>query len=305
MSKARRSISIMSASDSVPESPPVSIGMPVFNSAAWIEESVESILAQSFGDFELIISDNASTDGTLAICERFAAADPRIRLLRNSRNIGANRNYLATLAAARGKYFKWASSNDWCAPTFLEKCIAVLEADPSAVLAYPRASLFERALSDARAYDDDFELLDHRPAMRLIALMNTIRLNNAMNGVVRRQALLDVSTMGSHMGADIVLMAELALKGKFVLLSDRLFCRRMSRETATRFKSAREAELHLVPSAREPLRWQYWRFHWALLRSSASVEFLSRDWFQVVTYALRAFVWSRSKLAQDAVQAIR
>ena len=70
------------AHDSARDAPTVSVGMPAYNSAAWIESAIESILAQSFRDFELIISDNASTDATLALCEKYASVDSRIRLLR-------------------------------------------------------------------------------------------------------------------------------------------------------------------------------------------------------------------------------
>jgi glycosyltransferase involved in cell wall biosynthesis len=285
--------------------PKVSIGMPAYNSAAWIEKSIESLLAQSFGDFELVISDNASTDRTYAICEAFARLDPRIRLLRNPENLGANRNYLATLAAARGVYFKWASSNDVCGVAFLEKCVAALDGNPAAVLVCPRTSLFEDALDFAQPYAQDLELNEEEPAVRFISLFNKMALNNAMNGLIRKDALVRVSVMGSHMGADIALMAELALMGKFLLLDDRLFYRRMSEETATKLKSTREAEQHLVPTASGLLKWQHWLFHWALLRAARSTPFLSRDWFRVCHYGLRAIVWSRSKLAQDLWYAIR
>lgn len=279
--------------------------MPVFNSRRWIEEAVGSILAQTFSDFELIISDNASGDDTVAICERLAAQDRRIILLRNPTNLGANRNYLATLAAARGTYFKWASSNDFCAPAFLEHCVKALDADPEAVLVCPRTALFESSILQAEPYDRDTELLDANPGERFVRLFTSMALNNAMNGLMRRQALTSLASMGSFSGADIVYMAELALKGKFLVHPERLFFRRMSREAATKLKSPREAERHLVPDARGPLQWQSWRFHFGLLRAARSVPALSSDWFRVINHGLRALVWSRRALAGDAVNALR
>jgi glycosyltransferase involved in cell wall biosynthesis len=94
------------------DAPTVTVGMPAYNAAPWIGASIESILGQSFRDFELVISDNASTDATFAICQRYASADARVRVIANPHNIGANRNYVAVLRASRGRYFKWASSND-------------------------------------------------------------------------------------------------------------------------------------------------------------------------------------------------
>jgi glycosyltransferase involved in cell wall biosynthesis len=101
--------------------------MPVFNGGAYLRESLDSILGQSFGDFDLVISDNASTDGTEDICRGYSALDRRIRYIRQPRNLGATANYNTVFGEARGKYFKWASSNDKCCPGFFEKCIRVLE----------------------------------------------------------------------------------------------------------------------------------------------------------------------------------
>lgn len=293
------------AQDATPRTPLVSIGMPTYNSAAWLEASINSILAQSFGDFEFIISDNASSDATMAICERHAGADARIRLLRQPENRGANENYLATLRAARGAYFKWASSNDICAPTFIERCLEALERDSTVVLAYPRSSLFDESVELAQPYDRDIELLANEPAERFMGLQNRMALNNAMNGLIRREALLRASILGNFLGADLILMTELSLLGKFQLLDDRLFFRRMSAGAATRYKTAREVEQHHVPSARAPLRWQRWRYHVALLRATRLVRFASRDWFRTVDYALRSFVWFRKELAAETLQSLR
>lgn len=285
--------------------PLVSVGMPVYNSAEWLEASIESILGQSLRDFELIVSDNGSSDATVAICERYARADARIRLLRSVANRGANVNYMAVLRAARGRYFKWASSNDICAPTFVEKCVAALDRDSTAVLACPRSSLFEAAIESAQPYDRDLELLAAEPAERFIGLHSRMALNNAMNGVIRREALLRASSLGNFLRADLVLMAELALLGKFLLLDDRLFYRRMSASSTTRFRTAREVEQHHVPSARAPLRWQRWRYHIALLRAVRLVRFPSRDWLRTANYSLRTFVWFRKELAVEALQSLR
>jgi glycosyltransferase involved in cell wall biosynthesis len=285
--------------------PAVSVGMPVYNSAEWIEEAVRSILDQSFDDLELIISDNASTDDTFAICERLARTDRRIRLLRNARNLGANRNYLAVLHAARGAYFKWASSNDVCAPTFIEKCVAALKRDRDAVLACPRTWLMEEGTATAQPYDRDIEITSPDPAARFMAVLKTMALNNLFNGVVCRSALGEVATLGSHMCADVALMAELALKGKFLLVDERLFYRRMTARAATKFKSAREVEQHLVPQARKPLQWQHWRFHLALLRGAVRSAPVGRSWFDATGYALRALLWSRHELAGDVRRAMQ
>ena len=104
--------------------PKVSIGLPVYNGERYLREALDSILGQTFRDFELIICDNASTDETAAICADYAARDPRIRYHRQTHNIGATANFNHTFELARGAYFKWAAHDDVLAPTWLEKCVA-------------------------------------------------------------------------------------------------------------------------------------------------------------------------------------
>src|SRR5436190_10934974 len=106
--------------------PRVSVGIPVYNGERFLKGAIDSLLSQRFTDFEILISDNASTDGTQAICEEYVANDQRVSYFRQRTNIGApgNWNYVAKLA--RGTYFKWASANDECDPRMLDQCVAVL-----------------------------------------------------------------------------------------------------------------------------------------------------------------------------------
>ena len=101
--------------------PNVSIGMPVFNGEKYIKEAIDSLLAQTFDDFELVISDNASTDGTSAICEQYAKKDSRIIYFRQNVNLGAAKNFSFVLKEATGKYFMWAASDDVWHSNWLEK----------------------------------------------------------------------------------------------------------------------------------------------------------------------------------------
>jgi glycosyltransferase involved in cell wall biosynthesis len=284
--------------------PAVSIGMPAYNSEAWIASAIESMLNQSFGDFELIISDNASTDATYSLCERYARVDARVRLYRNPQNVGANRNYLAVLKRARAPYFKWASSNDVCAPTFIEKCVRALERDASAVLAFARTALFESDISHAQLYERDLELMADAGSERYIELCQTMGLNNSFNAVIRLDALRSAGPLGNFQGADIVLMAELAMMGKFLVIPEVLFFRRMSREAATKLKAAREVDQHIEPDIRRPLKWQYWRFYFALLRAYARQQSLTLDSLRTFFYILKQLRWSSHVLASDVRHAL-
>ena len=114
--------------------PRVSIGLPVFNGERYLVSTIDSILAQRFTDFELIVSDNASTDRTGEICRDYAHRDPRVRYFRNERNLGVGPNYDGCFHRARGTYFKWASNDDLLAPTYLLKAVASLVSSPDAEL---------------------------------------------------------------------------------------------------------------------------------------------------------------------------
>src|SRR5579862_8869612 len=158
------------------KSPEVSIGMPAHNSAATIGAAIESILVQTYSDFELIVSDNASTDATRDVVNALARQDSRIRYERQPVNAGVNTNYSRVFRGARGRYFKCASSSDFCAPTFVERCLEVLEQRPDAVLAAPRTRLFEGEPTNFHEYAYDIEILDDAPSQRFKRLVSTLRL---------------------------------------------------------------------------------------------------------------------------------
>lgn len=114
--------------------PTVSIGLPVFNGERFLARALDSLLAQTFRDFEVIVSDNASTDQTEQIGRAYAARDQRILYFRNSTATGAAKNFNRAFELSAGKYFKWMSHNEWLAPRYLEQSIAAMETDPSVVL---------------------------------------------------------------------------------------------------------------------------------------------------------------------------
>lgn len=119
----------------VSEQPLVSIGMPVYNGEAFVETALRALLAQDYPRLEIVISDNASTDGTEAICRRLVAEDPRLRYERNATNIGAMPNFMRVLQQANGPYFMWAAHDDLWNPRFVSLLVAALRAHPEAVLA--------------------------------------------------------------------------------------------------------------------------------------------------------------------------
>ena len=114
----------------MPLCPMLTVGMPVYNADRFLAKALDSVLGQSFADFELLISDNASTDRTEAICREYAGRDRRIRYFRNERNMGAGWNFRRVYSMANGKYYKQAAHDDFCEPAFFETCIDALQREP-------------------------------------------------------------------------------------------------------------------------------------------------------------------------------
>src|SRR5581483_5806722 len=121
----------------------VSLAMPVYNGERYIEETLRSLLAQDFKDFELIITDNASSDRTEEICRQFAAREPRIRYVRNERNLGAAANYNLGLSLATGEYFKWCAHDDLLSPNCIGALVSALDRTSGAVLAFPKTECID------------------------------------------------------------------------------------------------------------------------------------------------------------------
>ncbi len=199
--------------------PRVSIGMPVYNGARFVAEALDSLVRQSFGDFELIVSDNASTDGTREICERYAKEDPRIRYHRQPRNIGGSPNFNFLYARARAEYFKWAPHDDVLRPDFLEACVEALDRDPAAVLCQ---SLLEYIDEDGRSlgvYDSNLRGTESDdPARRFAAAVLLPHGCYEVMGLFRTRALAGSLLIGSFHGNDRALVAEMALRGRFAQL---------------------------------------------------------------------------------------
>jgi glycosyltransferase involved in cell wall biosynthesis len=268
------------------DTPEVSVGLPVYNGEQYLYEAVQSILDQAFTDFELIISDNASTDRTGEICLELANRDKRIRYIRQKKNIGAIRN------------FKWAAANDRIERTMLEKCVDVLRREDEIVLCYGRTSLIDAAGMAMGLYAHDLSVEQARPSERFICVRNRMNLNNAMNGLIRRDSLMRTRLGRLYPDGDMIMMAELALAGSFRLLPDVLLYRRMDVGAASRFLSERELRVFLDPdSANKGLA--VWRRHldccWSVLRARIAWK----EKLLALDFAARSAFWDRRALWSD------
>jgi glycosyltransferase involved in cell wall biosynthesis len=258
------------------ERPLVSIGLPVYNGAPFLRGAIESLLGQSYTNLELLISDNASTDGTAAIASEYAARDSRVRYFRQPSNIGAPRNWNFVGTRARGHYMKWASANDYCDTAMFAACIGVLEADPRVVLCYGTTRLVDETTGAVQPFNGDVSLTDERPSTRLSRLWEEMKLNNAINGLIRMDVLRRTGLIRPYAGGDLVLMAELAMAGKFVLLPDPLLFRRVGARTLSSSLSDVELREFLDPqeksgSAQHRVRMTFDNFA-SVLRATISLR---------------------------------
>ena len=215
--------------------PTVTIGLPVFNGERYLAEAIESILAQSYADFELIISDNASNDGTSEICMRYAAVDRRVRILRHDVNVGGAANFNGVFGAARGRYFKWAAHDDVLHRDNLARTLATLEAAPDAVAVHSRVELIGAA--GERLGDDPFPLRcvdSPRPSERFADLVLTPHWNLWTYALMRANVLAQTDLLAPYTSSDRVLLAHLALLGRFIELPDVLLFFRDQPERASK-----------------------------------------------------------------------
>lgn len=237
--------------------PKVTIGLPVYNGATYLAAALDSILGQTFRDFELVISDNASTDATADICRAYAAKDGRITYLRQDHNLGAGPNHNFCARRAETEYFRWASHDDLMEPEYLARCVAVLDANPDAVLCHSRT----RIIGDkGETFAVHLAGLDApRASDRFAAVILKPHWCVEMFGVIRTRALQRTNLMSSYFGGDKTLLAELALLGRFLHVPEPLF---VNRDHAGRSLRAvpfhKRQEFHDTGNARRRVT------HWAL-----------------------------------------
>jgi glycosyltransferase involved in cell wall biosynthesis len=223
--------------------PMVSVGLPVYNGETYLRQVLDSVLSQTFGEFELVISDNASTDGTEKICLEYAAADPRIRYHRQSQNRGITWNFRQVVLLSAGRYFLWTSHDDLLASNYIERCVEVLEGDPSVVLCYSNSIYVDEAGNrfEPKQQLEFDQTSPHQRFRRLIGLSHNCV---ALFGVIRSDVLKKTSIHGDFADGDRCVLVELGLQGNYHRIREPLF---FHREYAGRFT-------HQYPSRQERTR---------------------------------------------------
>jgi glycosyltransferase involved in cell wall biosynthesis len=207
--------------------------MPVYNGEQFIEEALTSLLAQTYQDFELLISDNASTDRTSEICRDYASRDSRIRYRRNDRNLGFAKNQNSVIEHANGEYFLLTHHDDVRLPTYLERTLEVLDGDPGVVVCYTTTRDIDARGQFLPRRDPELRVDSEDQVARFRDIIRMDHICEADFGLTRLSALRETRLHGDYADSDRVLLAELLLRGRFHRLSDCLFHRRAHANQST------------------------------------------------------------------------
>ena len=256
----------------------VSIGLPVYNGARFLSQALESLLGQSYRNIELIISDNASTDATREICQSYASLDRRVRHSRLTENIGGVPNHNRVFEAAKGEYFMWSSHDDLWAPTYVEKCVAALEEDRGAVLAYSKARVIDERGETKRVLEVQHTANSPRPADRFREFTALSSILEASYGVMRLSVARRTAGLPPHPGNDRLFLAELALYGRFVQVLEHLYMRRDHDDRSVKvYSTLRERYAWIAPREARKRRFPYWGYLAGYTSAASRVPLSLRD----------------------------
>jgi len=281
--------------------PRVSIGLAVYNGENFLAKAIESILAQTFTNFELILSDNASTDGTEAICRSYAARDQRIRYHRNPENIGGANNENQTFRMARGEYFRWAAHDDVCAPELIAKCVAVLDADPSVILCYTMLTEINEVGEELRTISQK-KGISEKAYERFRDLASRDHNCEATYGVIRASVLRKTRLEQNYTDSDRTLLCELALHGKFYEIAEPLFFKRYHQKNMYVDWRARMAWFN--PALKGKVVFPYWIQFYDYL---VTINRVSTSWLDKAMCYLYMVYWlliNAKKMAKDLLLAL-
>ena len=215
------------------DQPRISIGLPIYNAEKYLRQALDSILAQTYTDFKLIISDNASTDSTEQICREYADRDARIAYYRNEKNLGASPNYNRVFHLSTSEYFKWAAYDDLIEPEFLAKCVEVMDQHPDAVLAFPRVKIIDQNGDLVENYIPEPDTARVEVHKRFRNLLLYPHLSTQFYGLLRTDLLRKTSLHGNFPSSDEVLLIELGFQGEFYEIPENLFLLRKHPEQST------------------------------------------------------------------------
>lgn len=283
----------------------VSIGMPIYNAERYLEETLDSVLNQSYQNFVLYISDNASTDRTQEICEAYASKDKRIKYIRNPENVGAAMNYERCYEPATTEYFRWQNADDPIEPELIQQCVTALDNNPDAVLAYGEANIIDENGNLIRKHLNKLDAAQDSPSERFKSALGRVGIQNQMYGLIRRNHLANTARMKGYVAADLNLVTELSLYGKFIRLPDVLFNRRMHPECSSWERADSERQKNFWDPSKRKLVLQTWRSILEHFKAISRSPISSADKRAAYMHVLKFSYWRKAKLFNEAKELVK
>jgi len=280
--------------------------MPLYNREKYVGAAIEAHLKQTYEDFELIITDNASTDRSAEICRDYAATDPRIKYYANPRNLGATGNFRRCFELSSGDYFRWNPSDDLVSPNLLARAVDLLDHDSSIMTAYGRTKLIDGDGNLIEDFDERLHLMDDRPSKRWQGVQRNIRLGNLHYGLTRTADLHKTGLLRNYSGGDFPLISEMSLYGKFYEIPDAFFYRRIHAEAASSAsKNDKDWMAFFDPTKSKDFFARTW-VHlgangWSVARSPISLS----EKLRIYGYMARQAVWTRRSLTMELAGVVR
>ena len=289
------------------KSPPlISVGLPVYNAAAYVAKAIESHLGQSYSNLEVVISDNGSFDATRDICESYAARDSRVRYFREERNRGLSWNHARVFALSTGAYFRWAGADDIPSADLVEDSFRLLQATPGAVLCVPHTKNIDEsgALTAVLPRTLDLQMAD--PVARARAVLTRHYQMVFLQGLMRRDALMATCRSWDYFGWDFILLLELALLGRFAQTETSFLLRRIHSGQSSRVqRDARKGVSTIEPGFAARFVFPHWRWQVERLRAVWRSGLSAKQKLGLSVFLGRHTWWSREDLARDLTTSVK
>jgi glycosyltransferase involved in cell wall biosynthesis len=283
------------------------IGLPVYNGERYLGAAIESHLSQSYGDFDLVISDNGSTDATPEICANFAKADSRVKYLRSNENRGILWNHRRVMEAIQTstRYFRWAGGDDILEPGLLKAMVEVLDASCDVEAVMPATKNIGEQDDVIGSMNKSLDAESSGVFERALKILTANYQHVVAYGLLRAPSLRAMRTGPNYVGWDPIFVWEIALRGKIFQLTEPALLRRFHRGSISRVKTVKEMRKWVEPNAQAGMNFPHWTWSYERMRSLLASPLSAQDKLRLSSLVMRSMVWQRTQLTRDVTQAVR
>lgn len=287
--------------------PKVVVGLPVYNGERYLAAAIESHLGQSFGDFQLVISDNGSTDATADICSEYARKDGRVTHVRSDTNQGLLWNHRRVLDAisAPEQYFRWAGADDILEPGLLQEMVTTLDTRPDVEAVVPNTKNIDADGRMIGAMDRVLDLQSDDVLDRARDILVADYQHVIAYGLLRASTLRSMRTQPNYPGWDPIFAWELVLRGKMAQTVEFALFRRLHAGSISRVKTVGEMRTWVEPTAKTGLGFPNWMWSYERMRTFMSSPLSPRNRLRVGVLVARSTLWDRKALFRDVVHAAK